>query len=81
VALAVGEPGLLSIRNRLGGTVTALAGGPPPIVHVRLDLAGEALLARITMDAARALDLRQGQRVTALVKSVAFEARSDNFGG
>jgi molybdate transport system ATP-binding protein len=73
VALAVGEPGLLSIRNRLAGTVTEIAEGPPPAVDVRIDAGGEAIIARITRDAAVALDLKAGAKVTALVKSVAFD--------
>ena len=73
VALAVGEPGRLSIRNRLRAVVAEIAEGPPPAVDVRLDAGGEALLARITRDAAAALDLKVGLSVTALIKSVAFE--------
>ncbi len=81
VALAVGEPGLLSIRNRLAGTVAEIAEGSPPAVDVRIELAGgEPLLARITRDAARALDIRPGRQVTALVKSIAFQSRSDSLG-
>jgi molybdate transport system ATP-binding protein len=73
VALAVGEPGLLSIRNRLAGTVLDIAEGPPPTIEVRLDIGGDALIARITRDAAHALDLKRGTKVIALVKSVAFD--------
>jgi molybdate transport system ATP-binding protein len=73
VALAVGEPGLLSIRNRLAATVAEIANGVPPIVEVRLDIAGEPLIARITRDAAAALDLKVGAPVTALIKSIAFD--------
>jgi molybdate transport system ATP-binding protein len=73
VALAVGEPGLLSIRNRLAGTVTEIANGPPPAVDVRIDAGGEAVIARVTRDALAALDLKVGSKVTALVKSVAFD--------
>jgi molybdate transport system ATP-binding protein len=73
VALAVGEPGLLSIRNRLAGTVTDIAQGPPPGVDVRIAAGGEAIIARITGDAAEALSLKPGSKVIALVKSVAFD--------
>ncbi len=76
VALAVGEPGRLSIRNRLAATVTAIAEGPPPVVEVRLDAGGEALIASITRDAADALGLAVGQPVTALIKSMAFDRLS-----
>jgi molybdate transport system ATP-binding protein len=72
VALAVGDPGLLSIRNRLSCVIAEIAEGPPPAVDIRLDAGGEALLARITRDAAAALDLSLGLRVTALIKTVSF---------
>ena len=78
VALAVGEPGLLSIRNRLAATVTEIAVEPSGIIEVRLDAGGQMLLARITHDAAAALDIAIGQPVVALIKSVAFD-RLDDF--
>jgi molybdate transport system ATP-binding protein len=73
VALAVGEPGLLSIRNRLAATVAEIADGVPPIVEVRLDIGGEPLIAAITRDALAALDLKVGTPVTALIKAAAFD--------
>lgn len=78
VALAVGEPGVLSIRNRLHGVVREIVDGPPPVVEVRLDVGGEPLIARITRDAAKALDLKKDQPVVALVKATAFD-RLDDF--
>ena len=76
VALAVGEPGLLSIRNRLAATVTAIARERPPMVEVRLDAAGTPVIASITEEAALALGLRSGLTVTALIKSAAFDRMS-----
>jgi molybdate transport system ATP-binding protein len=73
VALAVGEIGALSIRNRLAGTVREIVPGPPPAVHVRLDIGGDPLLSAVTADAAKALELAVGQRVTALVKAAALD--------
>lgn len=73
IALAVGDPGRLSIRNRLAATVVEIAGTAPPFVEVRLDIAGDPLIASITRDAARALDLRPGLAVTALIKSSALD--------
>jgi molybdate transport system ATP-binding protein len=73
VALAVGYPGLISIRNRLAGTVTAIHDGEPPGVEVHLDMAGERLVAAITRDATYALQLAVGQPVTALIKSSALD--------
>ena len=73
VALAVGDPGRLSIRNRLAATVAEIAPGPPPDVEIRLDIAGDPLLATITGAALAALDLKVGQPVTALIKSASFD--------
>lgn len=74
VAIAVGEPGRLSIRNRLSATVIAIRETQPPAVEVRLDAGGDPILARVTRDAVRDLGLAVGMTVTALVKSVAVEA-------
>jgi molybdate transport system ATP-binding protein len=75
VTLAVGEPGLLSVRNRLAATIVEIAEHSPPDVAVRLDIGGEPLVARITRDAARELELAPGQAVTVLVKAVALDER------
>jgi molybdate transport system ATP-binding protein len=76
VALAVGDPGRISIRNRLAGVVSAIDEGPAPTVTVRVDIAGDPLLANVTRDAVRDLDLKVGSHVTALVKSAAFDPLS-----
>ena len=76
VALAVGDPGLISIRNRLAAIVTGLAAATPPMVEVRLDAGGETLVASITEGAVQALGLRPGLPVTALIKSAAFDRMS-----
>ena len=65
----------LSIRNRLAATVVELSSQAGPVVDVRLDLGGEALVARVTRDAVDELELRPGRAVTALIKSVVFERR------
>jgi molybdate transport system ATP-binding protein len=76
IAIAVGEPGLISIRNRLAATITAVAAAEAPMVEVRLDAGGETLVASITAAAARALGLAPGLQVTALIKSAAFDRMS-----
>lgn len=76
VAIAVGEPGQLSIRNRLTARVVAITAAEPPMVEVRLDAGGDTVIASITAEAARALDLRPGTSVTALIKSAAFDRMS-----
>jgi molybdate transport system ATP-binding protein len=73
VTIALGEPGRLSIRNRLRGRIAEMAERAPPNVEIRLDLGSDALLARITRDAAAELGLGVGQNVTALVKTVSFD--------
>jgi molybdate transport system ATP-binding protein len=73
VALAVGEPGLLSIRNRMAATVTEIAAPDGHGVDVKLDVGGEALVARITRSAVVALGLEVGRPVVALIKSTAFD--------
>ncbi|HET7717130.1 MAG TPA: molybdenum ABC transporter ATP-binding protein [Bauldia sp.] len=73
VAIAVGDPGRLSIRNRLAATVTGIVEADPPMVEVHLDAAGDLLMASITTEAARALALHPGLPVTALIKSAAFD--------
>ncbi len=68
VALAVGDPGLLSIRNRLEATVTDIAAGPEAAIEVQLDAGGQMLVARITRDAMKALDIAVGHQVESLIK-------------
>ncbi|GAA1598074.1 MULTISPECIES: TOBE domain-containing protein [Streptomyces] len=59
----------LSIRNRLVGRVTAVVGGEAmTTVGIRLE-GGADIVAAITSDAARELDLSPGAAVTALVKA------------
>ena len=78
VALAVGEPGKLSIRNRLKATVAEIGVREGQAVEVKLDAGGEPLIARITPAAADVLALKVGQPVVALIKQTAFD-RLDDF--
>ena len=73
VALATGEVGSLSIRNRLQATIVEIGDAHGGVREVRLDAGGEALLARVTAEAVEELRLRPGLSVTALIKSVALE--------
>ncbi len=74
IAIALGDPGPISIRNRLAAVIIALAdqGGD---VAVTLDVGGEPMLARVTRGAARELGLAPGLAVTALIKAVALDER------
>jgi molybdate transport system ATP-binding protein len=74
VVLALGTAPLtgISIRNQLRATVVGLGVPEAGAVEVGLDVAGEALRARITAASAEELGLRPGLPVLALVKSVAL---------
>jgi molybdopterin-binding protein len=58
----------LSARNQLAGTVTEINEGAA-IANVALDVNGQRLVASITVEAVRELGLREGKRVTAIVKA------------
>lgn len=73
VAIAVGEPGRISIRNRLPATIAEIGEASGGGVDIRLDASGSILLARVTEDAVADLGLEPGKPVTALIKAVAVE--------
>ena len=58
----------LSARNQLAGTVTEIQRGEA-IANVVLDVAGERLVASITVEAVEDLGLAPGSQVTAVVKA------------
>jgi len=70
IILANQKPQGLSVRNELEGVITELTPDGHEGVLVRVDIGGDIVLSRITADGARALDLRPGGRVWALVKAV-----------
>ena len=73
VAIATGELGNLSIRNRLAATVIEISEIHGGVREIRLDAGGEALLARVTAETVVEMGLKPGLQVTALIKSVALE--------
>jgi molybdate transport system ATP-binding protein len=73
VAIAIGDPGRISIRNRLAATVTDIVQLPSGTIDVKLNAGGEPLLAQVTRDAVRELELAPGKAVTALIKSAALD--------
>lgn len=73
VMIALRPPEGLSALNVLPGTVAEIAGGGGPIVQMRLDCAGEALIARLTRRSVEALALAPGLPVYAVIKSIAFD--------
>jgi molybdate transport system ATP-binding protein len=76
VMLARSAPPDLSALNVLPGVVRAVGAGEGPIVDIRLDCNGDALLARLTRYSVERLDIAPGAQVHALVKSVALDRRS-----
>jgi molybdopterin-binding protein len=58
----------LSARNQLAGTVTEIRRGEA-IANVVLDVAGQRLVASITVEAVDELGLTEGASVTAIVKA------------
>jgi molybdopterin-binding protein len=58
----------LSARNQLTGTVTEIRRGEA-IANVVLDVAGQRLVASITVEAVEDLGLEPGKPVTAIVKA------------
>jgi molybdopterin-binding protein len=58
----------LSARNQLSGTVTDIRRGEA-IANVALDVAGQRLVASITVEAVDDLGLAEGSPVTAVIKA------------
>ncbi len=58
----------LSARNQLTGTVTRIHEGAA-IGNVEIDVQGQRLVSSVTVEAIRELGLREGQRVTAVIKA------------
>jgi molybdate transport system ATP-binding protein len=73
VALALSPPENISVQNILGGRIEGVDAIDASLVDVRLNV-GFPLLARVTVKARDDLKLRVGQKVFALVKSVAISS-------
>jgi len=58
----------LSARNQLQGTVSSITRGEA-IANVAIDVAGQRLVASITVEAVEELGLSEGDQVTAIVKA------------
>lgn len=58
----------ISARNQLTGRVTRISRGEA-IANVDLDVAGQRLVASVTVEAVDDLGLEEGSEVTALVKA------------
>jgi molybdate transport system ATP-binding protein len=73
VMIALKPPAGLSALNVLPGTIAEIGAGDGPIVQLRLDCAGEALVARLTRRSVETLGLVPGKPVHAVIKSIAFD--------
>ncbi len=58
----------LSARNQLSGTVQSINEGAA-IANVVLDVAGQRLVASVTVEAVKELGLSEGSEVTAIIKA------------
>lgn len=58
----------ISARNQLQGTVQGITRGEA-IANVVLDVAGQRLVASITLEAVEDLGLSEGSQVTAVIKA------------
>jgi molybdate transport system ATP-binding protein len=73
VMIALNPPEGLSALNVLPGIVAEIGRADGPIVEMRLDCAGEALVARLTRRSVETLGLMPGRPVYAVIKSIAFD--------
>ncbi len=73
VMIAARVPEGLSALNVLPGTVAEIARSDGPIVEMRLDCAGEALIARLTRRSVATPALEPGRAVYAVIKTIAFD--------
>jgi molybdate transport system ATP-binding protein len=76
VSMAVSEPRDLSISNRLAGTITAFAVRDGVFVDVTISVGTTTIRALISRESRDRLALTVGQRVWALIKTVALDNRS-----
>ena len=58
----------LSARNQLRGTVRSINRGTA-IANVELDVAGQRVVASITVEAVDSLEIKEGDEVTAVIKA------------
>ncbi|MTH98870.1 molybdenum ABC transporter ATP-binding protein [Roseibium sp. RKSG952] len=75
VALALGRPDGLSIRNILEGEIKSITAETGPYTEILCIVSGQLVRARITRASAAELGLAPGKPVTLLIKSVAIDRR------
>ena len=72
VLVATERPHGLSALNILAGRVAGLSADRGPLVDIRIDCNGQAIVSRLTRQSTHALGLRLGQEVYAVIKTVSF---------
>ncbi len=75
VMIALEPPKNVSALNMLQGMIAEIGETAGASINLRLDCAGVPVLAQITRRSLETLDLKVGQRVTAVIKSVTFAGR------
>ena len=73
VIVATERPHGLSALNILAGRVDGLSSDSGPLVDIRIDCNGQAIVARLTRQSSHALGLKLGQEVYAVIKTVSFD--------
>lgn len=73
VLVATERPQGLSALNILAGRVAGLSTDRGPLVDIRIDCNGQAVVARLTRQSTHALGLKLGQQVYAVIKTVSFD--------
>ena len=71
--VATERPHGLSALNILAGRVGGLSSDRGPLVDIRIDCNGQAIVSRLTRQSTHALGLRLGQEVYAVIKTVSFD--------
>jgi molybdate transport system ATP-binding protein len=79
VSLSVRRPVDMSVLNVLAARVTGIEDTTGAFVDLQLAVGGATLLARITRRSLHQLDIRVGQQLYALVKTVSFDQRSVGY--
>ncbi len=76
VMISTRRPEGLSALNVLRGVVAELGPQCGPILDLRLDCGGQAILARLTQRSVESLGLSQGTSVYAVIKTVGFDRQT-----
>ncbi|MCX6543169.1 MAG: molybdenum ABC transporter ATP-binding protein [Acidobacteria bacterium] len=79
IGIAISEPRDLSITNRLAGTITGFAVRDGVFVDVTIAIGATTIRALVSRESRDRLGLAVGQRVWALIKTVALDNRSLGF--